>query len=142
MQVRVAVIRYDPWAYANAGETEEMRLATLVQRAGGFLDVGSAIGGSNATAFGGFLDVGSAIGGSNATGAGGIEDIGSGIGELRDVKRSGSRGLGVSRSEATNVRASLRGAKCGFSFRQDGAADSNGAPEASNAEVDNESMIT
>jgi hypothetical protein len=142
MHVSVAVLQYDPRAYANAGETEVMRLATVVRRAGGFEDLGSAIGGSNATAFGGFEDLGSAIGGSNATASGGLEDVGSGIDELRTIEGGGSRVLDIVPAENTVDRWPVRKAKCDFSFRQDGLAESNGAPEASNPEVINESIIT
>jgi hypothetical protein len=137
-----------------------MRLATVVRRAGGFEDLGSAIGGSNATvfggfedlgsaiggsnatAFGGFEDLGSAIGGSNATASGGLEDIGSSIDELRTIEGGGSRVLDIVPAENTVDCPPVRKAKCDFSFRQDGLAESNGAPEASNPEVINESIIT
>src|SRR6476469_8902167 len=112
MQVGLVVFRYDLGTYADAGEAEEIRLATAVRRAGGFEDLGSGIGESNAMAAGGFEDLGSGIGESNATAAGGFEDLGLGIGESRAIKGGGSSALEVVPAEKPNARAPLWEAKC------------------------------
>lgn len=124
MRMGVVVFRYDLGAYTNAGETQEIRLATAVRCAGGFDDLGSGIGESNATA------------------AGGFEDLGSGMGESRTIEVEGSRVLDIVPAEKTTARASVRDAKCGFSSIRERPAEFNGAPETSNPKVDNESMIT
>src|SRR6476659_481617 len=93
-------------------------------------------------AAGGFEDLGSGIGESNATAAGGFEDLGLGIGESRAIKGGGSSALEVVPAEKPNARAPQWEAKCGFSFKEEGAAESNGAPEAGGTKGANESMIT
>jgi hypothetical protein len=142
MRLGGLVFRYHPWTYTDWGEAEETRLANAVRRAGGFEDLGSGIGESNATRAGGFEDLGSGMGESNATAAGGFEDLGSGIGESRTIEVGGSIALDNIPAENTSARSPVKKSKCGFSFRQHGVAEFIGAPETSNPEVINESMIT
>jgi len=178
MRLGEMVFRYHLSTYTDRRKAGETRLAIAVRRAGGFEDLGSGIGESNATAAGGFEDLGSGIGESNATRAGGFEDLGSGIGESNATAAGGFEdlGSGIGESNATaaggfedlgsrigesrtievgdsialddipaentSARSPVRKSKCGFSFRQHGVAEFIGAPETSNPEVINESMIT
>ena len=142
MRLGEMVFRYHLSTYTDRRKAGETRLAIAVRRAGGFEDLGSGIGESNATAAGGFEDLGSGIGESNATAAGGFEDLGSRIGESRTIEVGDSIALDDIPAENTSARSPVRKSKCGFSFRQHGVAEFIGAPETSNPEVINESMIT
>jgi hypothetical protein len=142
MRLGEMVFPYHLSTYTDRRKAGETRLAIAVRRAGGFEDLGSGIGESNATAAGGFEDLGSGIGESNATAAGGFEDLGSGIGESRTIEVGDSIALDNIPAENTRARSPVRKSKCGFSFRQHAVAEFIGAPETSNPEVINESMIT
>ena len=124
MRLGEMVFRYHLSTYTDRRKAGETRLAIAVRRAGGFEDLGSGIGESNATA------------------ARGFEDLGSRIGESRTIEVGDSIALDDIPAENTSARSPVRKSKCGFSFRQHGVAEFIGAPETSNPEVINESMIT